>query len=199
MKNTILTSQALLPDWNEAKNSIFPILSPYKTSKNKLMALKNQDILCMFVSSQVKMFLACFYNGKIIPLSQQLLAQWAITASAVHLAVEENMRRIAQNTRLKKCNNGWFDYYSVQAELPVFNAALLFYKPFQFALQQKFGESFCAVAPELTCGIVFDRKHAQLYAKAMRDDVHLTYECSSKSLSTELLEISSYGVVPLAD
>ncbi len=153
----------------------------------------------MLVSSQVKMFLACFYNGQVIPLSQHLLAQWAITASAVHLAVEENMQRIARNCELKKCSNGWFDYYSVQAELPVFNAALLFYKPFQFALQQKFGESFCAVMPELTCGIVFDRKNAELYAKAMRDDVLLTYECSSKPLSTELLEISSYGVVPLAD
>ena len=189
VKNNLLS----IPDWETAKDTLLPLLAPADNKKESLPALRSDDILCRFVTNNIKMYLACIYNGSVIPLTENLLAQWSVSAALISLAIDENLSKLASDACFERHKNGRFEYFSLHHPIGFISPLLLFYRPFQDALCEKFGGTFYAAAPEITTAVVFKKKYANSYNRVLRDDVILTYDCSTKPLSKELIEISNDG------
>lgn len=195
MIETITASNKLLtiPDWQTAKDTLLPVLAPADNKKESLPALRANDILCRLVTENIKMYLACAYNGAVIALTENLIAQWSVSAAIISLAIDENLSKFVADVYFEKHFNGRFEYFTVHHPVSSIVPTLIFYKPFQQALCAKFGSTFYATVPELSTAVIFKKKYAKSYAKMLRDDVLLTYECSTKPLSKELIEISKDG------
>lgn len=194
-----LPAQIDVPNWNTAKDFLLPYLAPIEENQETTPALRSNDLLCSLLTSRIKMYLACFYQGSVIPLTENLISEWSVSTAIVQMAIEENMAKYVPYTKIEKHENREFEYYSIHNELPFFNSLLLFYAPFQSALQEKLGETFYAAAPEIRTGIVFHRKFISKYTELLRDDVLLTHDCSLHPLSRELIEISSEGTLAVLD
>ncbi len=191
----IITAKNLvtIPDWQTAKDSILPILAPVETNKETLPALRSDDMLCRLVTDNIKMYLACVYNGAIIRLTENLIAQWSVSFAIISLAIDENLSRFVSDVYFEKHYNNRFEYFTMHHPVASISPLLLFYKPFQQALCSKFGSTFYAAVPELSTAVIFRKKFVKAYEKRLRDDVILTYDCSTRPLSKELIEISKDG------
>ena len=195
MNNSIMAADKLLtiPDWQIAKDTILPILAHVDNKEESLPALRANDILCRLVTDNIKMYLACAYNGTVIALTENLIAQWSVSAAIISLAIDENLSKFVSDVYFERHYNGSFEYFTMHHPVASITPQLLFYKPFQQSLCARFGSTFYAAVPELTTAVIFKEKYAKFYDKHLRDDVLMTYECSTRPLSKELIEISKDG------
>jgi hypothetical protein len=193
-------SQLDLPDWRVARNCIMPFLEPVSAGSGAVVpviAERPFDTLSGMVTDCIKMTLSLFYRGMVIPLSDALIHEWAIGMASVRLAMEENIARIARSTRFELHASGSATYYSVHTDLAPFNSILPFYVPFQESTAALLGSPYYFAVPERRTVIVFGRETLPNYVRDLRDDIHLTYETSTRALSPELIEVSESGLIPI--
>ncbi|AEE16335.1 hypothetical protein [Treponema brennaborense] len=189
-----------LPAWEQARTSILPFLAPVESPRDFAPALRSHDTLAAMLTDKIKMYIAFFYKGIVIPLTEYLIRQWNVSWSSVRLAMDENMAALMHAVSLKPhVSPSGFSYYSVSHPLPICNSSLPFYKPFQRELHERFGETFYMAVPEKTTSVIFPANELTAYEAKLRNDVILTHDCSARPLSTELLEVSEAGVVALCD
>lgn len=145
----------------------------------------------------IKMSLALFYQGSVILLSETLLREWSINLATVRLAMESNLSLIARSSRFEMHRKGSLFYYSVHSGAAPFNSVLPFYAPFQKTAASFLGSPFYFAVPERRTVILLGKESVSRYPAELRDDVFLTYETSTASLSPELVEVSESGVLPV--
>ena len=188
----------ILPSWETARKSILPWLESVDTKRDFTPALRIQDTLATMITEKIKMCIAYFYEGIIIPLTGYIIQRWNVSWAAVRLAMDENMHSIMQAARIIPHNSAYgFNYMTVSHPVPAYNASLAFYKPFQNQIHQKMGDTYYMALPEHSTTIVFDQQQLQHYSTELRNDILLTYDCAAAPLTTELLEVSSAGIVTL--
>ncbi|ULQ59151.1 hypothetical protein K7I13_11675 [Brucepastera parasyntrophica] len=192
--------QQTIPDWDTAKNRIFPFFEPVDTeaaSRGDIVPLNFASPLSQLMSSSLKMSLALFYGGSVIPLSQALIQEWSINLATIRLAMDTNMAKLASSGRFQSHTRGDISYYSVHSGISPLNSILPFYTPFQETCAALFGSPFYFTVPERRTVILFDREGIMHYQKLFKDDIYLTYETSTHPLSTEIFEVSESGVLPV--
>ena len=74
----------------------------------------------------------------------------------------------------------------------------LFYQPFQETVAALLGFPFYFAVPERRTVILFGKETLPRYLGDFRDDILLTYETSTRSLSPELIEASESGLVTVS-
>lgn len=189
-----------LPDWDTARHLIFPFLEPISDAERDLSGILAQtahDPLSGMVSSYIKMSLALFYRGAVIPLTETLIREWAIGVASVRLAMDRNVALVARSARFDSHRKCSLTYYSVHSDAAPFNSVLPFYTPFQETVALLLGSPFYFVVPERRSVILFGKEVIPRYREEFRDDVLLTYETSTSFLSPELIEVSESGVLPV--
>lgn len=201
MNDLIITPKNLtvVPDWEEAKHYIIPVIDRIPESTGYVPAVRTYDTLSTKITEQLRLCIAYIYNGIIIPLSEYLLKKWSVTVAAVQLAIEDNLSRVLPMLQLIEHNKDGFVYYTLNHPIPVFNSILPFYKTFQYGIHKNFGETYYMAVPERTTSVIFDNSQVSRYPEVLRNDVLMTYDCSTKALSSELIEVSSAGVIPILD
>jgi hypothetical protein len=190
----------LVPSWDTSRKLVFPFLESVSCSSRALPSVGAQteyDPLSGMLTGCIKMTLSLFWNGAIIPLSESLLREWAVTIAAVRLAMDANLSLVAQSSRLLARTKGSLSYYSLQTDASPFNSALPFYAPFQGKIASMLGSPFYFAVPERRTVILFGAESLPFYLRDLRDDVLLTRDTSTSALSPELIEVSDSGVLPV--
>jgi len=198
-----------IPDWNTASRLIFPFLESVSApadgsvSRSPLCASgvsaeRSFDPLSGMLTSCIKMSLALFYRGAVIPLSESLVREWAVSMAVVRLAMDANIALVARSSRFEQHRKGSLCYYSVHTDAAPFNSVLPFYLPFQTAAAALLGSPFYFALPERRTVILFGSDVLPRYGSELRDDILLTYETSTSYLSPELIEVSDSGVLPVS-
>ena len=194
-----------IPDWNIARHLVFPYLEPaagidntsvFPGCRADVSAQNSFEPLSGMITGSIKMSLAIFYQGRVIPLSESLIREWSISVAAVRLAMDINISLVARSVRLVPHKKGSFVYHSLHSDAAPFNSALPFYTPFQETAAALLGSPFYFAVPERRTVILFGADMLPLYRNELRDDIFLTYETSTSSLSTELIEVSESGTLP---
>lgn len=189
-----------VPDWATASRLVFPFLEPTACSSGKpadVSARNPFDPLSGMLTNCIKMSLALFYQGSVIPLSETLIREWSINLATVRLAMETNLSLVARSARFEMHRKDSLFYYSVHSGAAPFNSVLPFYAPFQKAAASFLGSPFYFAVPERRTVILLGKESVSRYPTELRDDVFLTYETSTASLSPELIEVSESGVLPV--
>lgn len=189
-----------VPDWETASRLVFPFLegAPCASRSPSDVAARNSfDPLSGMLTNCVKMSLALFYRGSVIPLSESLIREWSINVAAVRLAMESNLAILARSCRFEPHHKGSFAYYSVHTDAAPFNSVLPFYAPFQETAAALLGSPFYFSVPERRTAILFGKESLPRYLADLRDDIFLTYETSTAALSPELIEVSESGTLPV--
>lgn len=189
-----------VPDWNTASRLVFPFLEPAPCAAGiaaEVAARNSFDPLSGMLTNCIKMSLALFYRGSVIPLSESLIREWSINVATVRLAMESNMALVARTCRFERHRRDSLVYYSLHTAAAPFNSVLPFYAPFQETASALLGSPFYFTVPERRTAILLGKDAVSCYPSELRDDVFLTYETSSSSLSTELIEVSEFGVLPI--
>jgi hypothetical protein len=189
-----------VPDWNTASRLVFPFLEPAPCAAgvaSEVAARNAFDPLSGMLTNCIKMSLALFYQGSVIPLSESLIHEWSINVATVRLAMESNMALVARTCRFERHRRDSLVYYSLHTAAAPFNSVLPFYAPFQETAAALLGSPFYFAVPERRTAILLGKDAVNRYPSELRDDVFLTYETSSSALSTELLEVSEFGVLPI--
>ena len=179
---------------------MFPFLEPTPCAAgvaSEVAARNAFDPLSGMLTNCIKMSLALFYRGSVIPLSESLIREWSINVATVRLAMESNMALVARTSRFERHGRGSLSYYSLHTAAAPFNSVLPFYAPFQETAAALLGSPFYFAVPERRTAILLGKDAVSRYPSELRDDVFLTYETSSSSLSTELIEVSEFGVLPI--
>jgi len=193
-------AQIGIPDWNTARNLVFPLLEGEICStgrRDEVLAQSLGDPLSGMVTNCIKMSLALFYQGAVIPLSEALIREWSINMAAVRLAMDANMALVDRSSRFEMHKKGSFYYYSLHSDAAPFTSILPFYRPFQEKAAALLGSPFYFAVPERRTVILFGAEGLTRYAAELRDDILLTYETSTRALSPELIEVSESGVLPV--
>lgn len=188
-----------LPLWEDAQYRIIPYLEPITPNNEFLPALRSNEPLAIKVTSKVKMYLAYFNNNSILLLTDEILQKWSVSWAAIQLALDKNMFEIMESTQVNYHEDGFFPYFSVNNPVPVFNSLMPFYKPFRAQMTKLLGTLYYGAIPERNTAIFFEKEFLKTYPKQMRNDILLTYECSTHPLTSELLEISTDEVLSILD
>lgn len=190
-----------LPDWETARHFVFPLLEPVYSSNRSMPDVSASalfDPLSAMLTSVIKTTLALFYQGAIIPLSEGILRDWAITVSAVQLAMEYNLAVLASTSRFELHRRERLQYWSLHTAAAPFNSVLPFHAPFRARIAELLGMPFYFAVPDRKTVILFSRESLPLYPGELRRDILLERDCSTCPLSSELLEVSSSGVLAIS-
>lgn len=187
-----------VPDWKSAKQYIRPFLISADTM-NKSISLLNDEYLSSFITNRIKMFMVLSYGECIIPLREELLKQWDVTFADIRLAMEDSMTNLLPLTQLEEHNKNGFIYFTVHHPQSLLNSVMPFYKPFQYFMQKELGETYYMAIPEQRTAVLFSKQHLPEYSSTLRNDILLTFDCSSQYLSPELIEVSDAGVLTVMD
>ncbi|HIW36257.1 MAG TPA: hypothetical protein IAA30_04680 [Candidatus Treponema faecavium] len=196
------TEQGLesVPVWEQARACIVPYLEPAHSAKEYVPALRSSDSLVGMITNKIKMYIAVICKGIIVPLSEAILRTWDVTWKTVRLAMDENMARLSELiTYEEHTSPRGFAYMSLHHPVPAYTSSLAFYKPFRDKMCRYWGGSYYMAAPERSTVVLFGKEELPKYVGSFRDDVLLTYDCSMRPLSGELLEVSPQGIVTLLD
>jgi hypothetical protein len=202
MSGTIIETSKFpveLPSWTIARNLIIPCIDVVNQNEDSLPARRSSDVLVSRLTDKIKMTLALFYDGMFIPLSEYILRSWDVSFAIVRLAMEENMYRIMGQSQLEEHRNAATIYYTLHHPISVFNSVLPFFRHFQIQFSAMVGFPYYMVLPEKTTAVFFSQEKLGSYARFLRDDIFLTYDCSTQSLSTELIEVSADGLISVCD
>lgn len=194
--------QADLPSWDIASRLVFPFLEqiPRCSGTECDFAARNpSDILSAALTGYVKMSIALFYRGAVIPLTESLVREWAVSMASVYLAMDANLALVTRSSRLERHESGRIRYYTVHSDAAPFNSALPFYKPFQEMVSRELGFPFYFAVPERRTVVLLGQESLPSYWGALRNDVLLTRDTSSSALSPELIEVSESGVFPVCE
>lgn len=195
-----------VPAWEIARNLVFPLLEPVPCASNSptrasgfssVAPQTEFDPLSGMLTSCIKMTISLFYHGAIIPLSESLIREWAVSLATVRLAMDANLSLVARSSRLEAHQKGPITYYTVRSDAAPFNSALPFYTPFQETAAALLGSPFYFAVPERRTVILFGREVLPHYQQDLRNDILLTRDSSTSALSPELIEVSESGVLPV--
>lgn len=187
-----------VPAWETARNLVFPLLESVPcTARSSVAPQTENDPLSGMLTSCIKMTISLFYQGAIIPLSESLIREWAVSMATVRLAMDANMSLVARSSRLESHQKGSITYYTVRSDAAPFNSALPFYTPFQETAAALLGSPFYFAVPERRTVILFGREALPHYQQDLRNDILLTRDSSTSALSPELIEVSESGVLPV--
>ena len=187
-----------VPEWNIANRLIFPFLEGIPSGSGKpadVTARTPYDPLSGMLSNCIKMSLALFYRGAVIPITENLIREWAISFATLRIAMETNVSLVARTSRFEKHEKAGTVYYSVHSGAAPFNSILPFYQPFQETVAAMLGFPFYFAVPERRTVILLGKESLSRYPGDFHDDVKLTYETSTRSLSSELIEVSESGLL----
>jgi len=190
-----------VPSWSIANHLVFPLLegiSPGTERPADVFAKTSSDPLSGMLSNCIKMSLALFYRGAIIPITESLIREWAISFSTLRIAMESNVSLVARSSRLVRHEKIGTSYFSVHTDASPFNSILPFYQPFQETVAVLLGFPFYFAVPEHRTVVLFGKESLSRYFGDFRDDIALTYETSTRSLSPELIEVSESGLVTVS-
>ncbi len=190
-----------VPDWETARHLVFPFLESVGDTPARADAVSARnafDPLSGMPTDCIKMSLALFYHGSVIPLSESLIREWSVNMAAVRLAMDANMSLVARSSRFELHKKGSFYYYSVHSDASPFNSALPFYGPFQETAAAMLGSPFYFAVPERRTVIMFGREELPRYRSELRNDILLTWDTSTSALSPELIEVSESGALPVS-
>lgn len=190
-----------LPDWKTAQKYVLPLLEPVAKDSGSIIEESASTIyepLSAMLTSVIKMTLALFYQGEIIPLSEGMLRDWAITVTAVRFAMERNLALLAETARFEQHRRERVQYWSLHTDASPFNSVLPFHAPFRSRIAELLGMPFYFAVPERRTVILFAREALPLYPSELRRDILLARDCSAHPLSPELLEVSPSGLVAIA-
>lgn len=189
-----------IPCWNVAQHYVFPLLEPItinKGNKPDVLASTFFDPLSAMLTSGIKMTLALFYQGAIVPLSEMILREWSITFATVRLAMEHNLAVLGSSSRLEHHTRTSLSYWSLHTQIPLFNSVLPFFNSFRESLTNILGNPFYFSVPNRRTVILFKKETLSLYTSELKRDLLLEFECSTNPLSPELLEVSQSGVLTI--
>jgi len=187
-----------VPEWNVANSLIFPFLEGIPSGSGKpadVTARTPYDPLSCMLSTCIKMSLALFYRGTVIPITESLIREWAVSFATLRIAMESNVSLVAQTSTLVRHDKAKTGYYSVHSAASPFNSILPFYQPFQETVAALLGFPFYFAVPERRTVVLFGKETLPRYLGDFHDDILLTYETSTRSLSPELIEVSESGLV----
>ncbi len=188
-----------IPEWEQAHRLVFPFLQPVSGSSAFVPALTSDDILAGMVTAHIKMCIALYYRGSVIPLTDRLIREWSVSIAIVRLAMEENINTFMNMIRSEQHEKDGIVYYTINNQLPFFDSMLPVFKPFQKTMLEKLGTPCYFAVPERRTAVLFGNEYISSYQDTLRDDIILTHDCSSRALSTELIEVSPDGIIPVMD
>ncbi len=199
-----------IPSWEIAQRLVFPHLEPvpcavigsapsinFTASLARSAAQTGSDPLSSLLTGCLKMTLALFYGGAIIPLSENLLREWSVSLASVLFAMDANLGLVSRSSWLVPHEKGPIHYYSLHSDAAPFNSAVPFFPPFQAQMARVLGSPFYFAVPERRTVILFGAEYLPFYRKDLRDDVLLTWDDSTSALSPELIEVSESGALPV--
>ena len=195
-----------VPAWETARYLVFPLLEPVTCASrssgqgsgiSSVAPQTELDPLSGMLTSCIKMTISLFYHGAIIPLSESLIREWAVSMATVRLAMDANMSLVARSSSLESHQKGPITYYTVRSDAAPFNSALPFYTPFQETAAALLGSPFYFAVPERRTVVLFGREALPRYQEDLRNDILLTRDSSTSALSPELIEVSESGVLPV--
>lgn len=192
--------QVEIPGWETSRHLIFPFLESVScdSAKRGDVAAQNAfDPLSGMLTDCIKMSIALFYMGSVIPLSESLIREWSVNMAAIRLAMDANVSLVARTSRLERHDKGSFFYYTVHSDAAPFNSVLPFYAPFQETAAALLGSPFYFSVPERRTVILFGAEYLSRYEAELRNDILLTRDASTSALSPELIEVSASGVLPI--
>ncbi len=201
-ENALLSSAktcTAVPEWKTAKDFIRPFLISAETAANNSIARIDDEHFSSFLTNRIKMFMVLTYGECIIPLREELLKKWEVSFADIRLAMEDTMTNLLPQTQLEEHNKNGFVYFTVHHPQPLLNAVLPFYKPFQYVMRKELGEIYYMAVPEQHTSVLFAKEHVESYSTTLRNDILLTFECSSHFLSPELIEVSDAGAIAVMD
>jgi len=187
-----------LPDWETAKQYIRLFLIS-ADKMNKSISLLNDEYLSSYITNRIKMFMVLSYGECIIPLREELLKQWDVSFADIRLAMEDSMKNLLPLTQLEEHNKNGFVYFTVHHPQSILNSVMPFYKPFQYFMHKELGETYYMAIPEQRTAVLFSKQFLPEYSSTLRNDILLTFDCSSQFLSPELIEVSDAGVLAVMD
>lgn len=198
-----------IPGWQTASRLVFPYLESVSAPVigapdrnvarlSDVSARRETDPLSRMLTANIKMSLALLYLGSVIPLSESLLREWSVSIATVLLAMDDNLALVARTCRLRRQETGsGLEYFSLHSDAAPFNSALPFWPPFQDLAARLLGSPFYFAVPERRTVVLFARDLYLGQAERLRNDVLLTYETSTSSLSPEIIEVSESGTLPV--
>jgi len=203
IKNETITERCSteVPEWNIANHLIFPLLEGIPSGSGKpadVSARTPYDPLSGMLSNCIKMSLALYYRGTVIPLTESLISEWAVSFYTIRIAMESNVSLVARTSRFERHEKAGTGYFSVHTDASPFNAILPFYQPFQETVAALVGFPFYFAVPEHRTVILFGKETLPRYLGDFHDDILLTYETSTRSLSSELIEVSESGLLTVS-
>lgn len=187
-----------IPDWETARHHVHPLLMSAEKKEDSI-ALLDDEYLWSLITNNIKMCMVLSYKDCIIPLREELLTKWDVTFAEIRLAMEDKMTSLMPQTQLEEHTKNGFVYFTVHHPQSIFNAVMPFYKPFQYNMHKELGETYYMAVPEQRTAVIFSKKYLRQYPSVLRNDILLTYECSSHFLSPELIEVSDAGVIAVMD
>ncbi len=188
-----------LPPWNVAKNHIRPYLISSEDASYALMIRNSDAFFSSYLTERIRMVMVLAYGDCIVPLREELLKKWDVNFAQTRIAMEDTMTKLVPQTNLEEHKKEGFVYFTVHHPQSILNSVIPFYKPFQHVLKKELGEPYYMAVPEQRTAVLFSKNYALQYEKVLRNDVLLTYECSSQYLSPELIEVSDAGVFAVMD
>lgn len=187
-----------LPDWKFAKYRILPIISTIEDN-NFLPILYRTDYLENKLSKKVKMIISYYNGSKPIPLNTDILKTWNVSINDVRLSMEYNMGKLLPYTQLTSVTKNDFNFIKVTHPVEIMGSILPFYLPFQYNMKKFLGDTYYMSVPNQENSIFFTKSQLDNYYDKLRPYVIDSYTNSDSSLSTEVFEVSDYGVISFID
>lgn len=187
-----------LPDWKFAKYRILPIISTIEDN-NFLPILYRTDYLENKLSKKVKMIISYYNGSKPIPLNTDILKTWNVSINDVRLSMEYNMGKLLPYTQLTSVTKNDFNFIKVTHPVEIMGSILPFYLPFQYNMKKFLGDTYYMSVPNQENSIFFTESQLDNYYDKLRPYVIDSYKNSDSSLSTEVFEVSDYGVISFID
>lgn len=187
-----------LPDWKFAKYRILPIISTIEDN-NFLPILYKTDYLENKLSKKVKMIISYYNGSKPIPLNTDILKSWNVSINDVRLSMEYNMGKLLPYTQLTSETKNDFNFIKVSHPVDIMGSILPFYLPFQYNMKKFLGDTYYMSIPNKENSIFFTESQLDNYYDKLRPYIMDFYMNSDTALSTEVFEVSDYGVISFID